>query len=281
MALFNLSNTQTIGFIGAGNMAQALVGSLVTNGYPAENISLASPSREKLQQLQQRWGVKITTDNKQLANNDVLVLAIKPQVAHEVCSAIAANIKQYRPLIISVVAGVPIIAYERMLGKELAIIRCMPNMPALINLGATGLYASNCTSAEQRYLAEQLLRAVGITAWVDTEAQIDIITGLSGSGPAYFFYMMEALESAAIAAGLPADIAHPFILQTVKGAASLAQQRSDSLAVLRRQVTSPNGTTEQALQVLQQRNVEEALGAALKAAELRAKELGKELIEKL
>lgn len=271
---------KTIAFIGGGNMAQALVGGLLSGGYAAQHIWVTEPSQDHLTLLQQRWGVQTTTDNNYAAiQADVLILAVKPQVLREVCVAMQSSIQQSKPLIISVAAGVPVQALETWLGEGLSIVRSMPNTPALAKVGATGLFANTHVDVAQRNLTEQLLKAVGITAWLDTEDQIDAITALSGSGPAYIFYMMDVLEKVGIAAGLAPEIAHHFTLQTVLGAAMLAQQSTDTVSELCRKVTSPNGTTARALDVLNAHQVNKHLTEAVLAAKTRAQELAKEFVQ--
>jgi pyrroline-5-carboxylate reductase len=264
-----------VGFIGAGNMARSLAGGLVNNGWARERLLLSDPHQAQRDALRQALGVTVYDDNLEVARAaDILVLAVKPQVLREVALGIAATVQQKRPLVLSIAAGVRSADIERWLGGNLPIVRAMPNTPALIGSGASGLYANARVSEAQRDQAESILRAVGITVWVEDEALIDAVTALSGSGPAYFFLVMEALEAAAIKAGLAPAQARLLTLETAVGASKMALEGGEEPATLRQRVTSPGGTTEQAIQVMEGAGIRRIFDEAVAAATRRARELG-------
>ncbi|HIP53257.1 MAG TPA: pyrroline-5-carboxylate reductase [Chromatiales bacterium] len=267
-----------ITFIGGGNMAGALVTGLIADGYPQQLLTVSEPDEEKRLRLSSRLGIETTDDNAAaVANADVVVLAVKPQILKEVVTGIAETARRHRPLFISIAAGVRESDLDRWLGGETALVRAMPNTPAMIQSGATVLHANQRVSSDQRELAESILRAVGIALWVDDESLIDAATALSGSGPAYFFLVMEAMEEAGTAMGLEPDTARLLTLQTALGAARVALESSDPPAVLRQKVTSPGGTTEQALKVMQEGGLPELIIRALQAARERSITLSRQL----
>jgi len=271
-------NIQKIGFIGGGNMACSLVGGLVANGYPADNITVSDLDVEKLKFLTDQFGVKTTQDSSALADHsDIIVLAIKPQHVESVCAQIKASVQSKKPLLVSIAAGIREATLEKWLGEGLPIVRCMPNTPALVQAGASGLYANSTVSDQQRDQTESLLRAVGVTVWVSEEQQIDAVTALSGSGPAYFFLVMEALETAAIEAGLDQKTAQLLTQETALGAAKMALASNDSASILRQRVTSPGGTTEKALAVMEEAGLRAIYSKAVLAAKERSIELSDEL----
>jgi len=271
-------NKQQIGFIGGGNMASSLIGGLVSNDFPADKITVSDLDADKLAYLQETFGINTTLDSHALAAQaDVLVLAVKPQHMQVLTESINEAVQQKKPVIVSIAAGIRVDALERWLGDGLAIVRCMPNTPALVKTGATGLYANAQVNEAQKDQVESLLRAVGVTVWVDTEQALDAVTALSGSGPAYFFLMMEALEAAAIDAGLDQKTAQLLTQETALGAAKMALASSESTAVLRKRVTSPGGTTERALGVMNDRDLKGIYHAAVLAARDRSIELSDEL----
>ncbi|MDY0136732.1 MAG: pyrroline-5-carboxylate reductase [Thiomicrospira sp.] len=268
----------TICFIGAGNMSRSLIGGLVASGYPAEQLCAADPNPASCQQFSEHLGIRCVADNRQaLAQADIVVLAVKPQQLQSVCESLAQDLQQRRPLVISVAAGVTTEAINRWLGGEMAIVRTMPNTPALIQAGATGLFANSGVSKQQRDDAEHILRAAGLTLWLDDEAQLDAVTALSGSGPAYFFLFMEAMEQAAKTLGLDEKTARLLTLQTAFGASKMALESTDDCATLRRKVTSPNGTTERAIVSFEQDQLGVIVERAMHAAHQRAQQLAKEL----
>lgn len=269
-----------IGFIGAGNMANSLIGGLLADGFPADAIWVADIDREKLAHLASRFGVHAASGNQEVvACCDLLVLAVKPQEIRRVAEEIAVVVKRYKPLIVSIAAGIREQDLERWLGGEAAIVRAMPNTPALVQSGATGIHANPFVSPEQRDHAESLLRAVGLTVWVEREALLDAVTAISGSGPAYFFFLMEVMEKAGCRFGLDANTARLLVEQTALGSAKLALEADVGPEELRCRVTSPGGTTERALAVLQQGGFEDLITRALEAACARSAELSARLGE--
>jgi len=268
----------SIGFIGGGNMAASIIGGLIADGFPAEAIFVAEPNEEARSQLAARFGICTETDNNAIAKQvDVLLLAVKPQVIKDVAEQIATNVQNNKSLVVSIAAGIRSSDLAGWLGGNVALVRSMPNTPALVQSGATGLFANAQVSESQREQAESILRAVGITVWLEDEAQIDAVTALSGSGPAYIFYVVEVMEKAGIKLGLDAITARRLAVQTAFGAAKLALESSDDPAVLREKVTSPGGTTERALSVLREGGLESLFMEALQSASDRAAELADQL----
>lgn len=271
-------NTQpTLAFIGAGNMARAIIGGLLNNSYPADRIWASEPDASRLSDLAEQ-GIKTTSDNSAACSAaDVVILAVKPQVLKAVASDMAAAVQQSKPLIISVAAGIMSSSLDSWLGGNTSIVRCMPNTPALVQTGASGLFANPAVSGEQREQAETVLKATGIILWVEEETQLDAVTAVSGSGPAYYFMVMEAMVAAGIKLGLSEKTATQLTLQTALGAAKMAQRSDVDPAELRRRVTSPNGTTEQAINCFQQEKLPEIFMQAMQACNDRSVELAKEL----
>lgn len=263
-------------FIGGGNMAAALIGGLIRRGLPATHLLAADPSADTLARLSRDFGIPTCIDNAEAVREaEVVVIAVKPQQIRTVCLTLAPALGA-RPLVISVAAGIPHAALSRWLGSGVPVVRTMPNRPALNGFGATGLYAPSSVGAAHRALAESIMAAVSATVWVHHESQMDTVTALSGSGPAYFFLFMEALENAARERGLPADVAHQLTLATAYGAARMARDSSDSLAALREQVTSKGGTTAAALAVLDAAGLRAIVAHAVAAADRRSAELAAE-----
>jgi len=272
-----MNNIRRLAFIGGGNMAAALIGGLTKRGLPSERIVVADPSVEQLQRLVRDYGVKGTADNASAVRGaEVVILAVKPQQMRAVALALAPHFADSKPLLLSVAAGIPHAALARWFGSQTAVVRTMPNRPALNGFGATGLYAPASVGAANRALAESIMAAVSATVWVEHESQMDTVTALSGSGPAYFFLFMEALEAAAHERGLPKDIAHKLTLETAFGAVQMARHSSDSLAALREQVTSKGGTTAAALAVLDAAGLRAIVSHAVAAADRRSAELAAE-----
>ncbi len=262
-------------FIGAGNMASALIGGLIQRGHPPERITASDPDAGKLERLHRDFGIRTEGDNLSAATGaDAVLLAVKPQVMKPVCTALAPLLPA--PLFISIAAGLREDAIDRWLGGGKALVRCMPNTPALVGLGASGLHANPRVSVAQRQQAEAILQAVGMTVWVDDETQLDAVTAVSGSGPAYFFLFIEALQNAGEAIGLDAPTAARLARQTALGAARMAQEEDD-IAALRQQVTSPGGTTERAIQRFLEDGLPQTVERAVRAARDRAAELAAEL----
>lgn len=268
-------------FIGAGNMASSIIGGLVANGYPATMITASAPSQEHLDAVSSQYKVNTTTNNHQAAAEaDILVLAVKPQVLEAVCSDLISPLIDKTPLVISIAAGVETPHIEAWLGKALPIIRCMPNTPALVSQGASGLFANKQVSTEQRQQADEIFQAIGITEWITEEEQMHGITALSGSGPAYFFLMMEAFEDAAVKTGIPRDTARKLAIQTVLGAAEMAKQSELEPAQLKRNVMSPGGTTERAIKSFEEGGIRSLFETSVRAAADRSKELAELLGKK-
>lgn len=272
-----MQNTPTIGFIGAGNMAYALVSGLINHGYASERIVMSDANEALLSLRQDEFSLRVFKDNQQLAQHcDVIVLAVKPQVLAEVCAEIKDQISDQQ-LLVSIAAGVHTHDINRWLGKNKAIVRTMPNTPALLGRGVTGLFANEHTSSAQQDIAQSIMSAVGKTLWVETEDLLDAVTAVSGSGPAYFFLMIESMTKAGEALGLARDAAEQLSIETALGAALMASESSDSPRELRRQVTSPNGTTQAAIESFQDQDFDVIVSHALSAAYRRAGELGAEL----
>jgi pyrroline-5-carboxylate reductase len=267
-----------IAFVGAGNMASSIIGGLVENGHPPSCIAAADPSPESLARLQKMAPVTTCSDNATAAAGaDVVILAVKPQVMAEATDKIARAVRGSHALVISIAAGVTIASMQARLGPEAAIVRCMPNTPALLGCGASALFANACVTARQRRHAEEILGAVGITCWVPGEAALDAVTALSGSGPAYIFLFLEAMIEAGRALGLEHPTAVTLALQTALGASRMALESGVDLAELRRRVTSPGGTTERAVASLQRDGLENLVKAAMQAAADRAAEMAREM----
>jgi pyrroline-5-carboxylate reductase len=268
--------THTITFIGCGNMARSLIGGLVADGWPRSGIRVADPNRKQREAIAEHFGVAAFDQNDQaVAGADVVLLAVKPNVVNEVIEGLSKTLGRARPLLLSIAAGIRVCDLQRWLGSDLPIVRTMPNTPALVRSGATGLFANTHTSGEQRDLAESIMRAVGVTVWVKDEVLLDAVTAVSGSGPAYFFMLMEALEAAGSEMGLSAESARLLAVQTAFGAAKLALESNEDPATLRRRVTSPGGTTEQAVRVLEAGQLADLVSRAARAAQNRSKELAK------
>lgn len=272
-----MNDIRRLAFIGGGNMAVALIGGLTRRGMSASRIVVADPGLEQRERLRGDYDVEVVADNAAAARDaEVVILAVKPQQLRAVALGLAPHLPPAGTLVVSVAAGIPHAALVRWCGSQVAVVRTMPNRPALDGCGATGLYAPPGVGAPYRALAESIMAAVGATVWVEHESQMDTITALSGSGPAYFFLFMEALEAAARDRGLPGPIARTLTLATAFGAAQMARQSSDSLTVLREQVTSKGGTTAAALQVLDAAGLRAIVAHAVAAAERRSAELAAE-----
>jgi pyrroline-5-carboxylate reductase len=274
-------NASRIAFIGGGNMAAALIGGLLQDA-PAgsrPSIVVADPNEDRRRALAERLDVETTADNHAaLAGAQVVVLAVKPQMMREVAEALAAPLAAGQ-LVLSIAAGIPVAALQRWLGGHAAVVRAMPNTPSMVGCGASGLFAAEAVSEAQRSDAESLMRAVGVVQWLDDESAIDEVTALSGSGPAYVFYLMESMQAAAEELGMAADTARVLTLETVFGAAKLALAADESPAGLRARVTSPGGTTERAIAALDESGVREAFVRAVRASRDRSRELAAQIGE--
>ncbi|MCP3688925.1 MAG: pyrroline-5-carboxylate reductase [Gammaproteobacteria bacterium] len=263
-------------FIGAGNMASSLIGGLLVNNFDASQITACDISTEQLQSLAVDYAINTSTDNiGAVTAANVVLLAVKPQIMQPVCEQLSSIENSNKRLFISVAAGVRETDINRWLGGNRAVIRCMPNTPSLMQLGATALYANSQVREVQKQIAQLILDAVGITVWVENEARLDAVTAISGSGPAYFFYFIELLQQAGVKLGLDAETALTLARQTALGAANMAMH--GDVVELRARVTSKKGTTEQAVLSLQKNRLDALLEDATRAAFERAIELGDEL----
>ncbi|MCU1762672.1 pyrroline-5-carboxylate reductase [Pseudomonas sp. 14P_8.1_Bac3] len=267
-----------IAFIGAGNMAASLIGGLRAKGLDAAQIRASDPGAETRGKVNAEHGIDVFADNAEaIQGADVVVLAVKPQAMKAVCEAIRPSLKPNQ-MVVSIAAGITCASMNNWLGAQ-PIVRCMPNTPALLRQGVSGLFATAEVTPEQRQQAEELLSAVGVALWLSEEQQLDAVTAVSGSGPAYFFLLIEAMTAAGVKLGLPADIAAQLTLQTALGAAHMAVSSDVDAAELRRRVTSPAGTTEAAIKSFQaggfEALVEKALGAAAHRSAEMAEQLGR------
>jgi pyrroline-5-carboxylate reductase len=269
-----------IAFIGCGNMCRSLIGGLIKDGVPRGRLRGADPvaaQRDRVREL----GIEVLSENAAAAKGaDVVVLAVKPQSMREAVASLAEPLRREAPLVLSIAAGIRMDTIRGWIGADLPLVRAMPNTPALIGAGASALCAGERTGPGHRELAEKILRAVGTVVWLKDETLMDVVTALSGSGPAYWFLMMEALEAEAVHLGLPQEQARLLTIETALGAARMALESSADPAELRRQVTSPGGTTERALRVLEEGGFVELLARALAAARDRSAELADTLKDK-
>ncbi|WP_340120860.1 pyrroline-5-carboxylate reductase [Methylobacter svalbardensis] len=267
-----------IGFIGGGNMASSLISGLIASGHTPEQIWVSDINPDTLTDLGKQLHINTSVNNDDIINAvDVVVLAVKPQTLSAVAQSAAALIQQKKSLVVSIAAGINQNSLSRWLGADTAIVRCMPNTPALVLTGATALHANDKVTAEQRDLAENILRSVGIALWVDDEAELDAVTAVSGSGPAYYFLLMEAMEKAALELGLTQETARLLVQQTALGAAKIALESAESPEKLRKRVTSPGGTTQRAIETFEQGGFTELVSKALHAARDRSIEMSKQM----
>lgn len=274
-----------VSFIGGGNMANAIIGGLVSAGVPTNDIIVSDPYRPTREALEQNYGVKTTVDNNETITRSgiLLILAVKPQVMKAVAQGISKVVQQYRPLIISIAAGITIKDLTKWLlvnasdsALPPAIVRCMPNTPALVGEGATGVFATDQVSMAQKDGANIVLKSISKAIfWVDKESLIDAVTGISGSGPAYFFLMVEALENVGVKMGLPLEVARGLAAQTCMGAGKMLVTSTDTPAELRKKVTSPNGTTQAAIESFEANDLRLVVEKAALAANDRGEELGR------
>ncbi len=275
-----MQNKTVIGFIGAGNMGYALIKGLINSGYPSENIKACDLNEDLLQKRSKEFGINVYIDNTELLKAcDVVLLAVKPQVLTKVCTGLRDSIKPNH-LVISIVAGIRANDINRWLGGEFALVRSMPNTPALMQQGITGMFANKLVSDEQKSIVSTILSTVGQCFWVKEEKLIDAITAISGSGPAYFFLLMQSMTQAAIALGLDKETASALSVQTAYGASTMAVESGEDPQALRQNVTSPNGTTQAAIEAFQDQNFEGIVATASRAAYDRAHEISIELGEK-
>ncbi|MDQ3495243.1 MAG: pyrroline-5-carboxylate reductase [Pseudomonadota bacterium] len=269
-----------IAFIGGGNMARSLAGGLVARGVPADSIRVAEPVPALREALARDFGVAVHAQaTDAVAGAGTWVFAVKPQVMREACRSLTAQARQAGPLAISIAAGITTTQTARWLGgddqDEIAVVRAMPNTPALLGAGVTGLFANARVPPDSRARAEALLASAGITVWIEDEALMDAVTAVSGSGPAYVFLLAEAMEAAGIAEGLPAESARTLALQTVLGAARMLTESGEAPNELRHRVTSPGGTTQAAVETFESGGLGELVARAIHNAVLRGRELSR------
>lgn len=270
-------NTQKIGFIGGGNMASSLLNGLIASGHPASQLWVSDTNVDVLERLARDLKINTSLDNTAIVDAvDVVVLAVKPQAIKNVAQDLASTINAKNSLVVSIAAGISQASLSAWLGEKTAIVRCMPNTPALVLTGATGLHANKNVTETQSDLAENILRSVGIALWVQNENELDAVTAVSGSGPAYYFLLMEAMEKAALELGLTPETAQLLVQQTALGAAKIALESEESPEKLRQRVTSPNGTTQKAIETFQAGGFVELVAKALHAARDRSVELSKQ-----
>jgi len=276
-----LSKSPTISFIGAGNMASAIIGGMLDSGFKAENIWVSAPDDDHLQTIRKRFGVSVTTDNRYCAEQaDMVVLAVKPQIMADACRDIAPIAQNTRPLIVSIAAGLGAETLDAWLGGGLPIVRVMPNTPALVGKGAAGLFATESVTSDQKNMVQSVFEGIGIAVWVEDEALLHGVTALSGSGPAYFFLMLEALEASATEAGVEATTARKLAIQTMAGAAEMAAKSDQDPAQLKKNVMSPGGVTEQAINTFEEGGMRDLVSKAYSAAYKRSEAMAKELAGK-
>ncbi|MDP5209639.1 pyrroline-5-carboxylate reductase [Microbulbifer sp. 2205BS26-8] len=263
---------------GAGNMGGAVIGGLLAAGYPADRIVATGRDPQKLAAFAKRHGVAAHSDTlTAIGDADVIVLSVKPQAMRDLCTGLRSHLDGHNPLIISFAAGIPLAAYQRWLGEHLPIVRAMPNTPALVQTGATGLYAGAGVTAEHRAITERIANAVGIFLWVREECEINQIIAVVGSAPAYFFLFMEAMIEASVASGFARADAERLVLQTALGAAKLAMASEEDVAKLKRNVMSPGGTTECAVKRFEQGGLFQLVAEAMRDCAERASEMEREL----
>jgi pyrroline-5-carboxylate reductase len=270
-------NIQKIGFIGGGNMASSLMSGLIASGHSAQHLWVSDINPDTLKALAENLNVNTSAHNDEIINAvDVVVLAVKPQVLSSVAKSVAGLIQKKKSLVVSIAAGIDQNSLSQWLGADTPIVRCMPNTPALVLTGATALHANTQVTPEQHDLAENIMRSVGIALWVKDESELDAVTAVSGSGPAYYFLLMEAMEKAALELGLNEVTARLLVQQTALGAAKIALESSESPEELRKRVTSPGGTTQRAIETFEQGGFSELVLKALHAARDRSIEMSKQ-----
>lgn len=267
-------------FIGGGNMASSLIGGLLQNGASTDAIQVLDIDAAQRDAVSARFGVNGISSAQDIGANDAVVIAVKPNFVKTACEGFKQHGADQKPgMVLSVAAGVTVTSMQNWLPANTAIVRSMPNTPALLGVGATGLYANHECNAQHKDKAEQLMRAAGVSVWVDEESQLDAVTAVSGSGPAYFFYLIEQMIQSGVELGLPENTAKQLAVQTALGAATMARDAGPSPATLRQQVTSKGGTTHAAITTFDAHKLPETVKAAMQAAHDRAIELGKEFGE--
>lgn len=269
-----MAQARTVAFIGGGNMARSLVGGLLARGTPKDAIRVSEPVPALREALHHDFGIATHIGNADAVRGaPTWVFAVKPQVMREVCQALAPLAQESRPLVVSIAAGITTAQLERWLGGGIAVVRCMPNTPALLGAGVTGLHANKRVDGAGREAAEALLSSAGKTVWIDDEAKMDAVTAVSGSGPAYVFLLAEAMQAAARGQGLEDAVARTLVLQTILGAARMLDEGDADAAELRRRVTSPGGTTQAAIETFEAGGFRALVAEAIAAATERGREL--------
>ena len=258
-------------------MAQSIIGGMIKNGWDSEQVIAATPSAETRNKVRDQFGISVFEHNLEATETDAVVICVKPGMVKEVLAELSPALEAKKPLLISVAAGVTMKSLKRWSPGSLAIVRSMPNTPALLGIGASGLFANGNVSEGQKTLTQAIFNAAGISVWVENEALIDAVIAVSGSGPAYYFLFMEAMKQKGIQMGLAADVAEKLTLQTALGAATMALGTDIDIAELRRRVCSPGGTTEQAVRSFLEGGINELVGEAMDSAAARAKQMADEL----
>lgn len=267
-----------IAFIGTGNMASAIIGGLIADGVPANALAGTTHTPASAERASRELGIQVTTDNDAaIAAADVVVLGVKPQMLADVCRAIAPAIQARKPLVVSIAAGIEAEAIARWLNADLSMVRCMPNTPSLVGTGVSGLYANASVTSHERALVERMFSAVGQVHWVENEQDLHLITAICGSAPAYFYRFAEALAGAAVARGMSEETARSLVGQVALGAARMMTETGETPGELRRRVTSPGGTTEQALRQLDAADLDAIVNTAVEACIVRSRQLSDEL----
>ncbi len=267
-----------VGLIGGGNMGRAIAGGLLRGGMHATDLIIAEPLPEQCDLLRKElYGIMVTDDNHAVAAAvETLLFSVKPQILKPVCADVAEFVQQSRPLIMSIAAGPKIEDIDLWLGGGLSVVRVMPNQPALIDQGISALFANDRTDKSGREMAEKIMTAVGQVVWLDSESKMDAVTAVSGTGPSYFYLLIDCMIEAGIKSGIDAETARTLAVETARGATSLASAETESMSSLIERVRSPGGTTTAAFELLDEADVRGIFAAAIDAAERRAAELAKE-----
>ncbi len=267
-----------IAFIGGGNMAKAIAGGLLRGGMHATNISISEPKSEQCDLLRKElYGVYVTTENQKVTKEaEIVLFAVKPQILKSVCEELKESIQKTRPLIISIAAGPNINDIDQWLGKNMSIVRVMPNQPAMIDQGISAMFANNLTKPQHRVLAEQIMSAVGKAIWLNDENHMDAVTAISGTGPAYFYLLIEIMIEAAINNGIDPEVARTLAVETARGASALSAATEEDMKAMIEKVSSPGGTTMAALEYLESKDAKKIFSKAIDMAKKRARELAKE-----
>lgn len=263
--------------IGAGNMAQSIISGMLACNWKSDQIIATAPSEKTRFKINNQFGINVSANNLHAATSDILFLCVKPAQMETVLREIAPVLHNQKPLLISVAAGIPMTALNRWSGDSLPIIRSIPNTPSSLGVGACGLFANEQVNSTQKALAEFIFQSIGIVEWVDKEELLNAVIAVSGSGPAYYFLFMEAMKNAGITLGLSQNAATRLTQQTILGAAKMATESTIDIVQLRQNVTSPGGTTEQAVNTFQQGNIEQLIHSAMSNAVKRAKDMAHEL----